>query len=80
MQFRTFSLALACLFASSMVGEAGEAPSRSEMRKACYGDYRRLCNNVLPGSGGLRQCFADHKSELSAACADVLKRQAASKG
>ena len=50
------------------------------MRKACYSDYKRLCSAFSPGTDELRQCFAAHKSELSPACADVLKRQAAANG
>lgn len=79
MRLRALSVALVCLFASA-AAVAAQAPSRSEMRKACYSDYQRLCSEFSPGSGELRQCFADHKSELSAACADVLKRQAAANG
>ena len=82
MPLRTLSIALLCLFAST-AGQAAEqptAPSRSEMRKACFSDYRRFCSDFQPGSGEVRQCFIDHKSELSPACADVLKRQAAANG
>ncbi|MCM5557692.1 hypothetical protein [Pleomorphomonas sp. JP5] len=79
MHSSTFSLALACLLASTVVASAGDAPSRSDMRKACSADYQRLCGDVSPGNGGLRQCFADHMSELSAACVDVLKRRAAAR-
>ena len=82
MRFRTVFVALLCLFATvaAQAAEQTNPPSRSEMRKACYSDYRSFCSAFSPGSDGLRQCFTDHKSELSAACADVLKRQAAAKG
>lgn len=82
MRFRTVSVSLFCLLASmaTQAAEQANPPTRSEMRKACYSDYRRFCSDFSPGSGELRQCFADHKSELSAACADVLKRKAAAKG
>lgn len=83
MQFRTVSIALLCLFASAAAAQTvdqSSAPSHAEMRRACSADYRRFCSDFSPGSGELRQCFADHKSQLSSACVDVLKRQAAAKG
>ena len=83
MQVRTISIALLCLFASAAAAQTvdqSSPPTRAEMRRACSADYRRFCSDFSPGSGELRQCFADHKSQLSSACIDVLKRQTASQG
>ncbi|MBS1166200.1 MAG: hypothetical protein H6R00_2225 [Proteobacteria bacterium] len=82
MLLRTVSVALLCLFASAAVAQTvdqSSPPSRSEMRRACSADYQRFCSDFQPGSNGLRQCFADHKSQLTSACVDVLKRQATAK-
>lgn len=82
MLVRAISIALLCLLAPAAVAQTADQsspPSRTEMRRACSADYRRFCSDFQPGSHELRQCFADHKSQLSSACVGVLKRQAAAK-
>jgi hypothetical protein len=49
------------------------------VRQACADDVHRLCADVAPGGGRIRQCFIAKRDDLSAACKDALlaaRRQA----
>ncbi len=40
----------------------------------CRQDVQKLCPNVKPGGGALRDCLQQHASELSPACQEHLKQ------
>lgn len=41
---------------------------RREMHEACSDDALRLCGNVKPGGGRMRDCLKEHENELSPQC------------
>jgi hypothetical protein len=41
---------------------------------ACTPDALRLCQAAIPDEGRVTQCLAQHKKELSPACAEVFNR------
>ena len=40
----------------------------------CREDISRFCSDVSPGGGRIAGCLQEHRSELSPACADRLKK------
>ena len=62
--------------AAAQTGQAGVA----DLRGACQADYQRLCGNVSPGGGRVRQCMLDNADRLSPPCKDALKARAANGG
>jgi hypothetical protein len=40
----------------------------------CRNDISRFCSDVSPGRGRIAACLQQHRSELSPACADRLKK------
>ncbi len=60
----------AALSASSFAGDRQQM--MSALRTACKADVQRLCSDVTPGHGALRQCMKSHASELSDGCRQAL--------
>jgi hypothetical protein len=51
------------------------ARGTAEEEKACEPDARRLCRNVIPqGDMAVLACFQRQRTQLSRACAAVLRR------
>ena len=40
---------------------------------ACNADYKKLCNNVVPGGGRIIACMKEKDSQLSAGCRTALQ-------
>ena len=47
--------------------------------KVCKADIAKLCNGVVPGTGGLRACIKSHMAEVSDPCKDAMSGTAAGK-
>jgi hypothetical protein len=45
-----------------------------DMHKACADDIDKFCKEVQPGKGNIARCLKEHKSELSLACKEELKK------
>ncbi|MFO1423510.1 MAG: cysteine rich repeat-containing protein [Candidatus Competibacteraceae bacterium] len=43
------------------------------LRAYCKPDIERLCPNVPPGGGKIKECLMQHKMELSVGCAKALE-------
>ncbi len=52
--------------------EAKPAVNMSALRSACSDDVQKLCPNVKPGGGRIKDCMVAHKDELSPTCRDAL--------
>jgi hypothetical protein len=46
-----------------------------EVRAACEADVKRLCPNIEPGGGRVRECLRSHATELSPACAQKMEHK-----
>jgi Cysteine rich repeat len=51
----------------------GGAADFAKVREACHDDVERLCKDVKPGDGRLRECLRAHKDELSAGCQAAIR-------
>ena len=73
---KTLLIPLACVSFMLSLGAAAQdapAPAPAEpVRTACAADFKKLCSDVQPGGGRIRQCIAAHKDELSQGCRDAL--------
>ena len=75
----SIALSTAALGTSSFA--AGDRQqTTSPVRAACQADVQRLCPDVTPGNGALRQCMRSHASELSDACRQALAQAKQAKG
>ena len=45
----------------------------TKVRQACHGDIERLCHDVKPGHGAIRECLKAHEAELSAGCQTAIR-------
>jgi hypothetical protein len=74
---KTLLIPLACVTLTLSLGAAAQdapapAPGEPNVRAACAADFKKLCSDVQPGGGRIRQCIAAHKDELSQGCRDAL--------
>ena len=49
-------------------GEGGAPGHFAKVRQACRADVERLCKDVKPGEGRIRECLKTHAAELSDGC------------
>jgi Cysteine rich repeat len=49
-------------------GEGGGRAEFAKVREACRADVDRLCKDVKPGHGQIRECLKAHEAELSDSC------------
>lgn len=71
------TLALLSLIAAALPVAAADTPQRQEMaalRSACKADIERLCPDVEPGQGRIKDCLMSHKEAMSAGCIDALRK------
>lgn len=45
----------------------------AKVRQACHDDVERLCRDVKPGHGQIRQCLEAHQAELSTGCQAAIR-------
>jgi hypothetical protein len=45
----------------------------AKVRLACHDDIARLCKDVPPGDGRVRECLRAHKDELSEGCRTAIR-------
>jgi hypothetical protein len=45
----------------------------AKVREACHEDVARLCKDVKPGDGRIRECLRAHKDELSGGCQAAIR-------
>jgi hypothetical protein len=44
------------------------------IRAYCKPDVERLCANVEPGGGRIKECLMKHKEQMSVGCAQALQK------
>jgi hypothetical protein len=59
------------LLAAVGLGSPAYAVS-AQVKKACQGDYKRLCPSYKVGSPQLRACMEAKQAEISSRCVDAL--------
>jgi hypothetical protein len=72
---KTWILALACIGTVALAQAQQPAPpaNMGAIRAACKDDIKKLCADVKPGGGRIKDCMVAHKDELSPACRDSVK-------
>ncbi len=71
MQAILIALTLTCLVVMAMPLPS-QAAITPRVKKACSGDYKRLCPRYKVGSPQLRACMEAKSSEISSACISAL--------
>lgn len=41
-------------------------------QRACFSDYKKFCSDVERGGGRVKQCFMEHRDELSPGCREAM--------
>lgn len=54
-------------------GSAADAEIEA-LRTYCKADIERLCPNVEPGGGQIKECLMQHKEQMSVGCAQALQK------
>lgn len=65
-------VAAAILCTTAGLGASDADAVSSKVRKACAGDYKRLCPRYKVGSSRMRACMEAKQSEISSRCIDAL--------
>lgn len=50
------------------------------VQQACEGDYKKICNGVVPGGGRILACMKAKNSELSQGCRTALQAEEQKRG
>jgi hypothetical protein len=71
-------IALLLLVSAAMPAAFAQQPSQMDqelaaLRAYCKPDIERLCPNVPPGGGRIKECLMERKMELSVGCAKALQ-------
>lgn len=76
MFFRTLFLSAALLAsAEAFAMGAGIDPAEMQALKTyCRADIERLCGNVEPGGGRIKECLMAQKEQMSVGCAQALQK------
>ena len=75
MKLRTPVLLLALAFALPVLAaEPGMVAELEALRTYCKPDIERLCANVEPGGGRIKECLKKHKEQVSVGCAQALEK------
>ena len=75
MSLRIPSLLLLLLVAVPLAAAEPSLEKEIEaLRTYCKPDIERLCANVEPGGGRLKECLSQHKEQISVGCAKVLQQ------
>jgi len=51
---------------------AMEQPAHAHTEGVCKDDIKKLCGEVKPGGGAIRDCLKQHQADLSQACKDNI--------
>ena len=46
----------------------------SAIKKACNGDAKKYCADIVPGSGRIETCMKDHFADLSEICKETISQ------
>jgi len=63
---RTFVIAIGVTLPTLALAQQGA------VRGACMSDIKTLCGAVQPGGGRIRECFEEHRAQLSQGCKVAL--------
>ena len=51
----------------------GKLAEREKVKAACAPEVQRLCGDVPPGKGAIKQCMKANRDKVSNACKDAMK-------
>ena len=66
------ALAMIPLIAVTSAAAPASAAITAKVKKACAGDYKRLCPSYKVGSAQLRACMEAKQFEISSGCVSAL--------
>jgi hypothetical protein len=69
---KAIAMAAVALFALAATGAPASAAITGKVKKACAGDYKRLCPSYKVGSAQLRACMEAKQFEISSGCVSAL--------
>ena len=75
MSIRLGQIAAVTVAAAIIAFAGAAAPAMAvsaKVKKACAGDYKRLCPSYKVGSSALRACMEAKQGEISSKCVDAL--------
>ncbi|MFK4658994.1 hypothetical protein ABIF97_008928 [Bradyrhizobium japonicum] len=49
---------------------------QAAIRKACTGDFKKNCPDIVPGGGRVEACMKDHFADLSEECKETISQAA----
>lgn len=67
-----FGTSCAAVMLAALLAAPASAAVNDRVKKACSGDYHRLCPHYKVGSPQLRACMEAKQSEISSRCVDAL--------
>lgn len=70
---------LMLLSAAALPASAGQSKLDAEfqaLRTYCKADVERLCPNVAPGGGRIKECLMSQKEQMTVGCAQALQELA----
>ena len=70
--WRKLAIAAAVIGMTVGFGSPASEAATARVKKACAGDYKRLCPRYKVGSSRLRACMEAKQSEISSRCIDAL--------
>ena len=67
------------LLVSAALPAFAQQPSKTDeevamLRKYCKPDIERLCSNVEPGGGRLKECLIANQNDMTVGCAKALQK------
>lgn len=69
--------AVLLMISAALSVAAADTPRNQEiaaLRTACKADIERLCPDVEPGQGRLKECLMSHKEQMSVGCIEALRK------
>jgi hypothetical protein len=77
--FRSLTLIVTLVPSAAALAQSAPPPAQGEpsefqkVREACHEDIARLCQEVKPGGGRIRECLRAHQDQVSEGCKVAMR-------